>query len=185
MLSRRQLLKAGGALAGVSASALLLESARSAGAGGDGATKRIALFNLHTAEHLEVEFFRDGAYRSEALAAVEAILRDFRTGEQHPIDPHLLDYLAAVASTLNAAPSFEVISGYRSPHTNAALRNIGRGVAERSLHMEGRAVDVRMAHVECARLAAHAQELKRGGVGYYRGSNFVHLDTGSFRTWKG
>ena len=91
----------------------------------------------------------------------------------------------AVAAALNAEPSFEVISGYRSPHTNAALRNLGRGVAERSLHMQGRAIDVRMGQVECTRLAAHAQELKRGGVGYYRGSNFVHLDTGSFRTWKG
>ena len=185
MLSRRQLLKAGGALAGVSASALLLDSGRSAVAGGAGVSQRIALFNLHTAEHLDVEYLRDGVYRSEALAAVETLLRDFRTGERHPIDPHLLDYLTAVARTLNAEPSFEVISGYRSPHTNAALRSLGRGVAERSLHMEGRAVDVRMAHIECAQLAAHAQDLQRGGVGYYRESNFVHLDTGSFRTWNG
>lgn len=106
-------------------------------------------------------------------------------GGPHPIDPPLMDYLVAVAHSLGVDPAFSVISGYRSPATNEKLRGQGRGVAQRSLHMEGRAIDVRMSSVDCADLAAQALRLERGGVGYYRASNFVHLDTGPFRTWKG
>jgi uncharacterized protein YcbK (DUF882 family) len=180
--SRRRLLRAGGALAGISAASLLAGAGR---AGESAGGRRIALYNLHTSEHLEVEFFRDGAYRPDALSGIERILRDFRTGERHAIDPGLLDYLTEVASTLGVEPSFHVISGYRSPQTNARLRERGAGVAKHSLHMEGRAIDVRIAGVDCAALSARALDLKRGGVGYYRASNFVHLDTGAVRTWNG
>jgi uncharacterized protein YcbK (DUF882 family) len=209
--SRRRVLKAGSAaLAGVSAAGLLAGSARSqeaaanpASAGGregagsadsassrgaghrGGAAKRIALLNLHTDERLNVEYFRDGDYLPDALASIEVLLRDFRTGQRHVIDPHLMDYLVSVARTLGVEPAFSVISGYRSPQTNAYLHEKSAGVAQHSLHMEGRAIDVRMAGVDCASLAEHALELKRGGVGYYRASDFVHLDTGAFRTWKG
>ena len=116
---------------------------------------------------------------------IEHVLRDFRTGERHAIDPKLMDYLVEVAQTVGAEPAFSVISGYRSPQTNAQLHERSAGVAQHSLHMEGRAIDVRMSKVDCAKLAAHAEDLQRGGVGYYRASNFVHLDTGRFRTWKG
>jgi uncharacterized protein YcbK (DUF882 family) len=146
---------------------------------------QIALLNLHTDERLEIEFFRDGAYLPGALSAIEVLLRDFRTGERHAVDPILLAYLVEVAHTLGVDPAFSVISGYRSPQTNARLRERSAGVAQRSLHMEGRAIDVRMSGVDCADLAAHAVDLRRGGVGYYRGSDFVHLDTGAFRTWRG
>jgi uncharacterized protein YcbK (DUF882 family) len=208
--SRRRVLKAGSAaLAGVSAAGLLAGSARSqeaaanpASAGGQGAgsadsvggrdagrragaAKRIALLNLHTDERLNVEYFRDGDYVPAALASIELLLRDFRTGQRHAIDPRLMDYLVQVAHTLGMDPAFSVISGYRSPQTNAYLHEKSTGVAQHSLHMEGRAIDVRMAGVNCASLAEHALELKRGGVGYYRASDFVHLDTGAFRTWKG
>jgi uncharacterized protein YcbK (DUF882 family) len=150
-----------------------------------GAPRRVALLNLHTGERLEIEYFRNGAYAPEALAAIEVLLRDFRNGEKHVIDPKLMDYLVDVAQMLGAPPAFSVISGYRSPETNERLHDRSSGVSQRSLHMQGRAIDVRMTGVDCADLAAHAQQMKRGGVGYYRASSFVHLDTGAFRTWRG
>jgi uncharacterized protein YcbK (DUF882 family) len=204
--SRRRVLRAGGALAGVSAASLLVGTARAyeaaagqdaavhldptghpttAGDQGVAAPRRIMLLNLHTDEHLEVEYFRAGAYLPEAMSAIEVLLRDFRNGERRAMDPHLMDYLVEVARSLGADPAFSVISGYRSPQTNASLREHGTGVAQHSLHMEGRAIDVRMKGIDCASLAAHAVDMKRGGVGYYRASDFVHLDTGAFRTWKG
>ena len=199
--SRRRVLKAGSALAGVSAAGLLTGGARSqsvaagpaagggqeapqAGRPGD-SSRRIALLNLHTDERLSIEYFRDGAYLPNALSSIELCLRDFRTGQRHVIDPGLMDYLVEVAHALGVDPAFSVISGYRSPQTNAYLHERSPGVAQRSLHMEGRAIDVRVTGVDCASLAAHAMDLKRGGVGYYRASDFVHLDTGAFRTWKG
>jgi uncharacterized protein YcbK (DUF882 family) len=90
-----------------------------------------------------------------------------------------------VAHTAGVDPAFSVISGYRSPQTNARLHERSTGVAQHSLHIEGRAIDVRVAGIDCTDLAAHALGLKRGGVGYYRASDFVHLDTGAFRTWRG
>jgi uncharacterized protein YcbK (DUF882 family) len=179
--SRRRILTTGGAWAGISAAGLWAVPARSQ----DDAPRRIALKNLHTDEQLDIEYFRDGAYSPEAMAKIEVLLRDFRTDGRHEIDPHLMDYLVDVAHALGVAAAFSVISGYRSPETNAHLRDLSTGVSQHSLHMEGRAIDVRMATVDCATLAARALDLKRGGVGYYRASDFVHLDTGAFRTWKG
>ena len=204
--SRRRVLRAGSALAGASAASLLVGTTRSdaaaarqggalngglatypsaAGARDVAMPRRIALLNLHTDEHLELEYCRDGAYVPEALSAIEVLLRDFRSGERHPMDPHLMDYLVEVAHTLGVDPAFSVISGYRSPQTNASLREHSTGVAQHSLHMEGRAIDVRMKGIDCASLAVHAVGRKRGGVGYYRASDFVHLDTAAVRTWKG
>ena len=182
--SRRRVLKAGSALAGVSAAGLLAGRARSENLASS-PTRRIALLNLHTDERLSVEYFRDGAYLPNALSSIESCLRDFRTGQRHIIDPSLMDYLVQVAHSLGVEPAFSVISGYRSPQTNAYLHAKSAEVSQHSLHMQGRAIDVRIAGVDCASLAAHALDLKRGGVGYYRASDFVHLDTGAFRTWKG
>jgi uncharacterized protein YcbK (DUF882 family) len=179
--SRRRVLQAGGSLAGMSAAGLLAGTARSE----ESSPRRIALLNLHTDERLDVEYFRAGAYRPDALAAIDSLLRDFRTGERHEIAPSLMDYLVEVAHAAGVDPAFRVISGYRSAQTNANLREKSSGVAQRSLHMEGRAIDVRVNGVDSASLAAHAEKLRRGGVGYYRASDFVHLDTGAFRTWKG
>ena len=179
--SRRRVLTAGGALAGMSAAGLLPGNAFSQ----EGNARRIALWNLHTDERLDIEYFRRGAYLPDALAAIDALLPDFRTGERHDIAPSLMDYLVEVARAAGVDPAFSVISGYRSAQTNAGLREKNGGVAQRSLHMEGRAIDVRVSGVNCADLAAHAENLRRGGVGYYRASDFVHLDTGAFRTWKG
>jgi uncharacterized protein YcbK (DUF882 family) len=171
--SRRRTLLAAAALIGLPAAA---ES-------NDG--KRIVLSNLHTGERVDVEYFRNDALVPEALRAIEVVLRDFRNGEQHAIDPALMDYLVEVADQLGQPAAFSVISGYRSPHTNEQLRQKSSGVSEHSLHMQGRAIDVRMLKVDCAELARQAESLRRGGVGYYRASNFVHLDTGKFRTWRG
>jgi uncharacterized protein YcbK (DUF882 family) len=149
------------------------------------AAKRLVLNNLHTTERLDLEYFRGTDYLPESLSAIQVLLRDYRNGEQHAIDPGLMDYLFDVARSLGAPPVFGVISGYRSPQTNERLRERSDGVARHSLHLEGRAIDVRLAGVDCADLAARAREMSRGGVGYYRRSDFVHLDTGRFRTWNG
>ncbi len=152
---------------------------------GSDAPKHIALLNLHTDERLEIEFFRDGAFLPEALSAIEVLLRDFRTGEQHAIDPELMSYLVQVAHSAGVDPAFSVISGYRlcADQRAVARAQLGSGQTQ-SAH--GRPSH-RCAHgrVDCASLAAHALDLRRGGVGYYRVSDFVHLDTGAFRTWKG
>lgn len=190
--SRRRILEAGGILAGAGAASALVapalgraaaaESGRAAESDGD---KRLTLKNLHTPETVTVTFRRGGAYAPEALEKIEAILRDYRTGERHPIDLPLLDYLHDVARIAQVDPVFSVISGYRSPKTNAMLHERSGEVSSHSLHMEGRAIDVRLAGVDCADLADKALGMKRGGVGYYRQSDFVHLDTGRFRTWRG
>ncbi len=192
--NRRRVLRAGGALVGMSAAALL--AGRSMGRETAAAhpvvrskigcrDRRIALLNLHTDERLEIEYSHAGEYVPEALSAIEVLLRDFRTGERHVIDAGLMDYLVDVAHTVGADPEFSVISGYRSPQTNAVLHEKSAGVAQHSLHMQGRAIDVRMSGIDCASLATRAEDLQRGGVGYYRASNFVHLDTGAFPPWEG
>ena len=180
MITRRRMLEATAALTGAAAiwPRSLIGSPSST-------ARRIALTNLHTDERLEVEYLRDDVYVPEALAALAVLLRDFRNGEQHAIDPKLMDYLADVADRLGVPPAFAVISGYRSPETNERLHERSGGVSQHSLHMQGRAIDVRMSGVDCRDLAARAEGLKRGGVGFYRGSDFVHLDTGAFRTWRG
>jgi uncharacterized protein YcbK (DUF882 family) len=183
---RRRLLATGCAALGVTAAGLPRSArARTFNAAGGPAAKRIALKNLHTGEELDVEYRRGDSYVEESLAAIQVLLRDFRNDEQHHIDPRLLDYLCDVACGSGALPVFSVISGYRSPQTNEQLRERSSGVARHSLHLEGRAIDVRLARVECDQLAECARSLTRGGVGYYRSSDFVHLDTGAFRTWKG
>jgi uncharacterized protein YcbK (DUF882 family) len=186
MITRRRMLAGSAALSGTAAisCAAGLWPQTVLGAP-DAAGRRIALTNLHTGERLDIEYFRDGAYAPDALAALEVLLRDFRNGEKHAIDPQLLDYLVDVALKIGVPPVYSVISGYRSPQTNERLHERSSGVSQHSLHMQGRAIDVRMSGVDCQDLAARAESLKRGGVGYYRASNFVHLDTGAFRTWRG
>lgn len=153
----------------------------SARAGEDG-ERQLSFHHTHTDERLSIVYRSAGRYVPSALARINWLLRDFRTGQVHPIDPRLLDILYAL-NTRCACTTFEVISGYRSPATNAMLRRTGDGVARRSLHMEGRAIDVRLRNFETARLHAAALSLGQGGVGYYPESDFVHLDTGRVRTW--
>lgn len=186
MITRRRVLAGTAALSGAAALAgAALLWPRSLRGATDEAARRIALTNLHSGERLDIAYFRDGAYAPDALAALEVLLRDFRNGARHAIDPKLMDYLVDVAAQIGVPPAYSVISGYRSPETNERLHERSSGVSQHSLHMQGRAIDVRMSGVDCQDLAARAASLRRGGVGYYRASNFVHLDTGAFRTWRG
>ena len=143
----------------------------------------LSFFHTHTHERLTVPYFADGTYLPEGLSRLDAFLRDHRTGDEHPIDPALFDILNDLHLATGTRAPFQVISGYRSPRTNSMLREHGRGVAQGSLHLSGRAIDVRLADVGSAALRDAAIELARGGVGYYRGPDFVHVDTGRVRRW--
>ena len=139
--------------------------------------------HLHTGERLEVEYFSGGTYVPDALRAIDQLLRDFRTGDVHRIEPGLLDLLHQLASATDSRRPFEVISGYRSPATNQMLRSRSEGVAARSLHMQGQAIDIRLGDVSLVDLRGAALAAQRGGVGFYRASNFVHVDVGRVRSW--
>jgi uncharacterized protein YcbK (DUF882 family) len=148
--------------------------------------RTLSFFNTHTGERLKTAYCCGGEYQPEALTQINHILRDFRANEVKPIDPHLLDLLHELGGTLETDRPFHIISGYRSPHTNALLRERGgasTGVAPHSLHMDGRAIDIRIPGVKLDDLRAAARSLKLGGVGYYPASNFVHVDTGRVRFW--
>ena len=148
-----------------------------------GRERRLVLFNTHTREKLDVCYARGESYRSEALSAVNHILRDHRTNEVNPIDPRLLDLLCAIRSKAGPDACLHIISGYRSPGTNRRLRQQGRGVARKSLHMQGHAADIRIPGLATSRLRRMALTLRQGGVGYYPQSDFVHVDIGPVRSW--
>jgi len=181
-LNRRAALRALG-LGGAGALACLAAPRRARA--DESANRQLVLHNTHTLESLRVTYCAGGCYDGTALADVNRVLRDHRNGAIHPIDPALLDVLHAVASRCGRDAEFEVISGYRSPESNAAMHARSSGVAAHSLHMEGRAIDVRLVGCDLARLRDAGLELAAGGVGYYRGPQFVHLDTGRVRTWVG
>ncbi len=147
------------------------------------APRELSFHHAHTDEKLAITYYEGGLYRPEALTRINHLLRDWRTDEAHEIDLKLLDMLHSLRQATGNRGDFKVISGYRSPTTNAMLRRKINGVAKRSLHMQGRAIDVRLTDVNTATLRNIAIAMKSGGVGYYRKSNFVHLDTGRFRTW--
>jgi uncharacterized protein YcbK (DUF882 family) len=146
-------------------------------------TREVAFDHLHTGERLSLTYYREGRYIDDALSSINHLLRDFRTGDVHPIDRRLLDLLHTVQASIGSKAPFQVISGYRSPATNEVLRNASSGVATRSLHMQGMAIDVRLPDTRTSQLRETAASLKIGGVGYYAASNFVHLDIGRPRQW--
>lgn len=147
------------------------------------AGRELHFTHTHTGERLAVEYFNDGAYVPDALQEVNHFLRDFRTGDIHPIDADLLDLLHGVTALTESRAPLQVISGYRSPVTNEMLRHRSEGVAAGSLHMQGQAIDIRLADVPLPSLRRAALEIGRGGVGFYPASDFVHVDTGRVRTW--
>jgi len=147
---------------------------------------RLAFVNTHTSESLDVVYREGQRYLTRAMARIDHLLRDHRTGEVHPIDPALLDQLDRLAAMLGAGSDpYHVISGYRSPRSNSMLAARSGGVAKKSLHMSGRAIDIRIPGVPLARVHEAALAMKAGGVGYYPKSDFVHLDTGRIRNWRG
>jgi uncharacterized protein YcbK (DUF882 family) len=176
-LDRRQFLRATSilALSGVAAPAAALTF--------ENAPRRLGFQCTHTGERIETEYWADGRYLPDATAAIDHVLRDFRTGEVHPIDPSLLDLLYSLRSNLGSREPFHVISGYRSPKTNAALHAKSSGVATKSLHMQGMAIDIRLPGCKIAELHRSALALQAGGVGYYPASDFVHVDVGRVRRW--
>jgi uncharacterized protein YcbK (DUF882 family) len=154
------------------------------GASASGA-RRLSFDNLHTGEKLDVAYWENGVYMPDALNAVNYVLRDHRNNEIHEIHPQLLDLLTALSHRVEATPKFEVISGYRSPATNAMLHAESSEVAVASLHTVGEAIDIRMNGLSLANLHDAAIELDMGGVGYYPWSDFVHVDIGRVRRWSG
>ena len=147
------------------------------------AQRSLALHNLHTGEQVEVTYWADGDYVHDELHSVSQVLRDHRSGEIHPVDASLLDQLYLLQHKLGTERAFQVISGYRSPASNAKLQTNSGGVATRSLHMEGKAIDVRLPGIKLDHLRQAALDLKAGGVGYYPKSDFIHIDTGRVRFW--
>jgi uncharacterized protein YcbK (DUF882 family) len=177
--SRRQLFR----LACAAATAGLASRLSPALANIGPAARSLSFHNLHTGENVKVEYWVDGDYVDAALCAVNNVLRDFRTGDVHPIAPRLLDLLSHLNGRLETNAPFEVISGYRSPKTNAMLHEASSGVASNSLHMQGMAIDIRVPGRSLAALHATALALQAGGVGYYPTSDFVHVDVGRVRRW--
>jgi uncharacterized protein YcbK (DUF882 family) len=177
---RRDVLKIGAA---VLVGSLLPFPALAALSDGLQAPRRLAFYNIHTAESVDVCYYREGAYLPEALDKINYVLRDFRRDAIKPIDPNLLDVVHAVKCRIGRDQPFHLISGYRTPRTNEMLRRTTTGVARHSFHTMGRAIDIRLPGYCTRRLRQACVKMQSGGVGYYPKSDFVHVDTGSVRTW--
>ncbi|HZS85635.1 MAG TPA: DUF882 domain-containing protein [Stellaceae bacterium] len=147
------------------------------------AVRTVALDNLHTGERVKTAFWENGRYLPEALREIDWVLRDHRTDEVRAIDPDLLDLLWHLQQKLRARDAFQVISGYRSPATNAMLAATTDGVAQNSLHTRGMAIDIRVPGRSLVKVHRAALDLGLGGVGYYPRSDFVHVDVGRVRRW--
>lgn len=147
------------------------------------AARELHLYNLHTHETLNAVYWRDGTYLPEGLARISYHLRDFRTGGIKPIDPTLLNILHQLSQDIDVPGPINVISGYRTPATNAMLAARSSKVAPNSFHMRGQAIDIRLPGFSTLGMRDIALSMSKGGVGYYPESDFVHLDTGPIRTW--
>ena len=175
MHTRRRLLQFGTALVGTGV-------AKSAWAQTP-SVRKLAFDNLHTGEKVSVEYWMDGDYVPDALKSINTVLRDYRNGEVHVIEPKLLDLLSVLHDRLDSLAPFSVISGYRSPATNAMLHERSAGVAVHSLHMQGMAIDIRLADRALPDLHRMAVAMRGGGVGFYPALDFVHMDVGRVRYW--
>jgi len=180
-ISRRSLLKGGLLLA----AGLTIPAPAWAGAAENLSGERaISLYNLHTGESLEeFVYWSEGQYQRDSLEQLNWLLRDHRNDSVKPIDPVLFDMLGLIRDKLCNCSPLHVISGYRSPESNALLRALSSGVARNSLHIQGKALDVRMPDCELSDLRDAAKSLRAGGVGFYPNSDFVHIDTGRVRYW--
>jgi uncharacterized protein YcbK (DUF882 family) len=145
--------------------------------------RALTFYNTHTGESLQAVYWSQGKYVPEALAVINHILRDHRTDEVKPIDLQLLDLLRAIGAELETSEPFHIISGYRSPATNAYLHRLSEGVATHSLHLDGKAADIRVPGRDLSLVRRVALRLQGGGVGYYPSANFVHVDVGRVRYW--
>lgn len=176
--TRRRFLQLGlTAAACVAASPVLAMTPRLKG------VRELAFHNLHTDERLRTVYWQDGVYSRSALAKINHILRDYRSGESHAMRPELMDLLYALQGRLDNRTTIEIVSGYRAPHTNAVMASHSSGVARRSYHTQGMAVDIRLPGTSLPELHKTALEMQQGGVGYYPDSDFVHVDVGPVRRW--
>jgi uncharacterized protein YcbK (DUF882 family) len=150
---------------------------------GAGQFRKLAMVNDRTGEWLNTVYWADGDYIPDALDAVNHILRDWRADKECRMDPRVLDILAKTHQLLDCSDPFEVVSGYRTPATNAMLRRNSGGVAKNSYHIKGMAVDITLKSRSVAQIARAGLSLNAGGVGRYSRSDFVHLDCGPARTW--
>jgi uncharacterized protein YcbK (DUF882 family) len=190
-LSRRNFLGLGavaaaGALVPAKAFAGTMAGAASSAAAALAPERELSFFHTHTNERLSTSYCAGGEYIVPALNDVNQLLRDFRVNKVRAIDPSLLDLLFRLNGVLGTDQPFHVISGYRTPETNAMLQERGgthSGVATHSLHIEGKAIDIRVPGIRLEHLRDSAKSLRLGGVGFYPASNFVHVDTGRVRYW--
>ena len=164
-----------------SALLLLILPASRTGAGGDART--LSFYHTHTGQDVVVTYFENGDYLAEGMSQLRSFLADWRDGKQYDIDPKLMDILWRLQLTARHVDTFEVISAYRSPETNSMLNRKSKGVAKKSQHMAGKAIDVRLRGMDTKRLHQLALNLELGGVGYYEASDFIHVDTGRVRRW--
>ena len=179
--SRRDFIKIGTGFL----STCLLPSAGWSALSPDDSHRTLSFYNTHTGEELITCYFKNGTYCPDAMGHINHILRDHYTGDIEAMDPQLMDLLNSVNRQLGCSAPFHILSGYRSPQTNDRLRKQRSGVAKFSYHILGRAIDIRLPGCDTRQLRKACLDLKLGGVGYYPRSDFVHLDTGAFRTWNG
>ncbi|MGQ0528169.1 MAG: YcbK family protein [Alphaproteobacteria bacterium] len=183
-VERRDVLKAG--LAGILLTVVPLVFSKNAFASATGAASwGVSVRHAHTGETFSGVYRVGNQYLPDAFKRLNYVLRDFRTNQQFPMDPHVLDIVSMIQQKSGQRTPVDVLSGYRSPHTNSMLRHASArtGVAKNSLHMYGQAMDIRLNDTSCSQLCSMAKNLKAGGVGYYPRSNFVHVDTGAVRYW--
>ena len=180
LIQRRQFLKMGAAVLLTTLSPIPSFAVKNIGRN---ERNSLSFFNTHTKEALRTSYRSHGRLIPNSLDRINYILRDHRTGEIKPIDVALLDLLHDIVWKIEPYAPIHIISGYRSPRTNAALRRVTSGVALNSFHMKGRAIDIRIPGCRTRVLRQMAMERKVGGVGYYAKSDFVHLDTGPIRDW--
>lgn len=147
--------------------------------------RSLAFYNTHTGESIRTVYWAEGGYIPQALADINRILRDHRNDEIKDMSPALLDLLYGINSVIESRQPFHIISGYRSPATNAMLAARSGGVAKHSMHLDGKATDIRIPGRELVQVRRAALMLQGGGVGYYPGSDFVHVDVGRVRQWQG
>ncbi len=145
--------------------------------------RRLSFYNTHTHERLTVIYKKGNVYVPGAMEKISHILRDHRASETHAMDPRLMDFLYDLLTEVNNHGEVHIISGYRSPKTNSKLRKKSKGVARGSRHMQGQALDFRLPGTDTAVLRDTARKMKRGGVGYYKNSDFIQIDMGRVRNW--
>ncbi len=179
-MTRRALLSVFAATA-ISAAPTFSQAAGFLRGGGD--IRRVRMYSGRTGERIDTIYWIEGEYIPEAVKEINHFMRDWRTSQEKNIDLRAVDIMAAAHNLLDVNEPYMLLSGYRSPQTNAMLRSRSRGVAKNSLHVKGQAADLRLATRSVSQMARAAAACKGGGVGKYSRSNFVHMDCGVVRTW--